>query len=165
MMKIGLIIIFSQLEERGELPRHPVLALIGEAAGETRPLPPALPCLRGPPPWAKAMRRGAWRTPSNTCARRPGRRHGSGARRPQRLKALCIIVAVPVHLVFVFQAIVGSHQVEQWLRLQETPPVAPPPLTLGDPRLSVPPVRPNLQRYDALLLEADPETPHGDPDA
>ena len=29
------------------------------------------------------------------------------------------------------QAIVGSHQVEQWLRLQDTPPVAPPPLTLG----------------------------------
>jgi transposase len=63
------------------------------------------------------------------------------------------------------QAIVGSHQVEQWLRLQETPPVAPPPLTLGDPRLSVPPVRPNLQRYDALLMDADPEAPHGDPDA
>jgi hypothetical protein len=63
------------------------------------------------------------------------------------------------------QAIVGSHQVEQWLRLQDTPPVAPPPLTLGDPRLSVPPVRPNLQRYDALLLDPEPEDPDGTPDA
>ncbi len=68
------------------------------------------------------------------------------------------------------RAIIGSHQVEQWLRLQDTAPVAPPPLTLGDPRLSVPPVRPNLQRYDALLLDtdraADPtETPDGTPDA
>jgi transposase len=63
------------------------------------------------------------------------------------------------------QAIVGSHHVEQWLRLQDTPPVAPPPLTLGDPRLAVPPVRPNLQRYDALLLDTDPEAPHDNPDA
>jgi len=63
------------------------------------------------------------------------------------------------------QAIVGSHHVEQWLRLQDTPPVAPPPLTLADPRLSVPPVRPNLQRYDTLLLDADQEEPDGDPDA
>ena len=62
------------------------------------------------------------------------------------------------------QAIVGSHQVEQWLRLQETPPLAPPPMTLADPRLSVPPVRPNLQRYDALLL-AGQEEPDADPDA
>ncbi len=52
------------------------------------------------------------------------------------------------------QAIVGSDHVEQWLRLQDTPPVAPPPLSLGDPRLSVPPVRPNLARFDALLLDA-----------
>jgi hypothetical protein len=52
------------------------------------------------------------------------------------------------------QAIVGSDHVEQWLRLHEAAPVAPPPLTLGDPRLAVPPVRPNLQRYDALLLDA-----------
>ncbi len=63
------------------------------------------------------------------------------------------------------QAIVGSDHVEQWLRLQEAGPVAPPPLTLGDPRLSVPPVRPNLQRYDALLLDADPEDDHGAPAA
>jgi transposase len=63
------------------------------------------------------------------------------------------------------QAIVGSHQVEQWLRLQDTPPVAPPPLTLADPRLTVPPVRPNLQRYDALLLAAEEEDTDGDPDA
>jgi hypothetical protein len=60
--------------------------------------------------------------------------------------------------------------VEQWLRLQGTPPVAPPPLTLADPRLSVPPVRPNLQRYDALLVEADRasgpmEAADGDSDA
>lgn len=52
------------------------------------------------------------------------------------------------------QAIVGSDHVERWLRLQTAGPVAPPPLTLGDPRLTVPPVRPNLTRYDALLLEA-----------
>ena len=63
------------------------------------------------------------------------------------------------------RAIVGSHHVEQWLGLQDTPPVAPPPLTLEDPRLSVPPVRPNLQHYDALLLDTDREDPHGDPDA
>jgi hypothetical protein len=44
--------------------------------------------------------------------------------------------------------------VEQWLTLQTAGPVAPPPLTLGDPRLTVPPVRPNLTRYDALLLDA-----------
>jgi len=36
-------------------------------------------------------------------------------------------------------------------------------LTLADPRLTVPPVRPNLQRYDALLLDADPEEADGDP--
>ena len=61
------------------------------------------------------------------------------------------------------QAIVGSHHVEQWLRLHDTPPVAPPPLTLADPRLTVPPVRPNLQRYDALLLDAEQENADGDP--
>lgn len=65
------------------------------------------------------------------------------------------------------QAIVGSHHVEQWLRLQQAPPVAPPPLTLGDPRLTVPPGRPDLQRYDALLFDADgasnPEVPDGQP--
>ncbi len=53
------------------------------------------------------------------------------------------------------QAIVGSHHVEQWLTLQPAAPVAPRPLTLGDPRLTVPPVRPHLQRYDALLLDGD----------
>ena len=68
------------------------------------------------------------------------------------------------------QAIVGSHHVEQWLTLQQATPIAPPPLHLGDPRLTVPPVRPNLQRYDALLLDADqtpgpPEGGDGDPDA
>lgn len=51
------------------------------------------------------------------------------------------------------QAIVGSDHVERWLTLQTAGPVAPPPLTLGDPRLTVPPVRPNLARYDALLLD------------
>jgi len=64
------------------------------------------------------------------------------------------------------QAIVGSDHVEQWLRLQTAGPVAPPPLTLGDPRLTVPPVRPNLQRYDALLLDPDREAvPREDADA
>lgn len=55
------------------------------------------------------------------------------------------------------QAIVGSDHVARWLTLQTAGPVAPPPLTLGDPRLTVPPVRPNLQRYDALLLDPDRE--------
>lgn len=63
------------------------------------------------------------------------------------------------------QAIVRSHHVEQWLKAQAAPPVAPAPLTLGDPRLAVPVVRPNLARYDALLLGADAaraaEDPHG----
>lgn len=53
------------------------------------------------------------------------------------------------------QAIVGSDHVERWLQLQHAGPRAPRPLTLGDPRLTVPPVRPNLARYDALLLDAD----------
>jgi transposase len=52
------------------------------------------------------------------------------------------------------QAIVGSDHVEQWLKLQQAAPVAPPPLPLADPRLSVPAGRPDLQRYDALLLAA-----------
>jgi hypothetical protein len=68
------------------------------------------------------------------------------------------------------RAIVGSEHVERWLALQTAGPVAPPPLTLGDPRLTVPPVRPNLARYDALLLDADaaaspPEEPDATPDA
>jgi hypothetical protein len=67
------------------------------------------------------------------------------------------------------QAIVGSHHVEQWLKAQAAPPVAPPPLTLGDPRLAVPVARPNLARYDALLLGADAapaaEEAHGPADA
>jgi len=68
------------------------------------------------------------------------------------------------------QAIVGSDHVEQWLRLQTQGPMAPAPLTLGDPRLSVPVPRPNLQRYDALLWEHDPTPPceedaDGRPDA
>ena len=64
------------------------------------------------------------------------------------------------------QAIVGSDHVEQWLRLQTQGPVAPPPLTLGDPRLALPPVRPNLARYDALLLAAGdaPVDAEGDAD-
>jgi transposase len=54
------------------------------------------------------------------------------------------------------QASVGSAHVAQWLQLQHPGPAAPPPLTLGDPRLTVPPVRPNLARYDALLLDPHP---------
>jgi transposase len=68
------------------------------------------------------------------------------------------------------QAIVGSAHVERWLHLQHAGPLAPPPLTLGDPRLTLPPVRPNLARYDALLLDADTaasptEAPDGPADA
>ena len=59
------------------------------------------------------------------------------------------------------QAIVGSDHVEQWLKLQQAAPVAPPPLALTDPRLAVPAGRPDLRRYDALLLDVDraPEDP------
>jgi len=53
------------------------------------------------------------------------------------------------------QAIVGSDHVAQWLKLQQAAPVAPPPLALTDPRLQVPAGRPDLQRYDVLLLDAD----------
>ena len=64
------------------------------------------------------------------------------------------------------QAIVGSDHVERWLTLRTAGPVAPPPLTLGDPRLTVPPVRPNLARYDALLLDApEAASPPEDADA
>ncbi len=61
------------------------------------------------------------------------------------------------------QATVGSDHVEQWLRLQQAAPVAPPPLALSDPRLTVPAGQPDLQRYDALLLEGDrtPDPPAG----
>jgi transposase len=64
------------------------------------------------------------------------------------------------------QAIVGSDHVARWLQLQHAGPLAPPPLTLGDPRLTVPPVRPNLARFDALLVDPDRETgPLEEPDA
>jgi transposase len=69
------------------------------------------------------------------------------------------------------QAIVGSDHVEQWLKLQQAAPVAPPPLALTDPRLRVSTGRPDLQRYDALLLDAEKAGPGadsdnpGDPDA
>jgi hypothetical protein len=68
------------------------------------------------------------------------------------------------------QAIVGSDQVARWLTLQTAGPVAPAPLTLGDPRLTVPPVRPNLARFDALLVDPDgaadpPEEPDAPADA
>ena len=64
------------------------------------------------------------------------------------------------------QAIVGSDHVERWLQLQHAGPLAPPPLTLGDPRLTVPPVRPNLARFDALLVDPDRATgPPEEPDA
>ena len=58
----------------------------------------------------------------------------------------------------------------RWLTLQTAGPVAPPPLTLGDPRPTVPPVRPNLARYDALRVDPDrattpPEEPDGPADA
>lgn len=61
------------------------------------------------------------------------------------------------------QATVGSDHVEQWLKLQQATPVAPPPLALTDPRLAVPAGRPDLQRYDALLLDGDrpPDPPPG----
>jgi transposase len=68
------------------------------------------------------------------------------------------------------QAIVGSDHVERWLQLQHAGPLAPPPLTLGDPRLTVPPVRPNLARFDTLLVDPDratglPEEPDDPADA
>ena len=68
------------------------------------------------------------------------------------------------------RAIGGSDAVARWLTLQTVGPVAPPPPPLGDPRLTVPPVRPTLARYDALLLDTDaaaspPEEPDGPADA
>jgi hypothetical protein len=61
------------------------------------------------------------------------------------------------------QASVGSEHVERWLALHHAGPVAPPPLALGDPRLTVPPVRPNLSRFDALLVDPDrPAAPEED---
>ena len=68
------------------------------------------------------------------------------------------------------RAIVGSEHVERWLQLAHAGPLAPPPLTLGDPRLTVPPVRPNLSRFDTLLVTPDrdagpPEDPDATPDA
>jgi transposase len=68
------------------------------------------------------------------------------------------------------RAIVGSEHVERWLTLQTGGPVAPPPLALGDPRLTVPPVRPNLTRFDALLVAPEgaaerAEVPDGSPAA
>ena len=64
------------------------------------------------------------------------------------------------------RAIVGSEHIERWLHLQHAGPLAPPPLTLGDPRLTVPPVRPNLSRFDTLLVTPDRDAgPTEDPDA
>jgi len=63
------------------------------------------------------------------------------------------------------RAIVGSEHVERWLQLQHAGPLAPPPLALGDPRLTVPPIRPNLSRFDTLLLAPDRAAgPTEDPD-
>ncbi len=68
------------------------------------------------------------------------------------------------------QAIGGREPVEQWLTLQPAGPVAPPPLTLREARLTGPAPRPNLARYAARLLAPDPAPPaeadrDGAPDA
>ena len=103
---------------------------------------------------ARAPRPRSTSTASGPAPARSGRSSITCCSSPRSTARSAVEAALAACLA---QAIVGSHQVEQWLRLQDTPPVAPPPLTLGDPRLTVPPVRPNLQRYDALLLDADPE--------
>lgn len=59
------------------------------------------------------------------------------------------------------QGQVGANHLERMLRLRDAPK-APPPLELPDERLHFLPPAPNLQGYDALLL--DPPQPQDDPE-
>jgi len=59
------------------------------------------------------------------------------------------------------QGQVGANHLERMLRLRDAPK-APPPLELPDERLQFLPPAPNLQGYDALLL--DPPQPQDDPE-
>lgn len=51
--------------------------------------------------------------------------------------------------------IVGSEHLERLLQQSQNPVQNPPPLTLSDPRLILPPQRPDLRAYDALLFDSD----------
>jgi transposase len=54
--------------------------------------------------------------------------------------------------------IIGSHHLERILERTHAPGrVNPQPLTLADERLNIPPYIPNLQTYDELLLDNEPE--------
>jgi hypothetical protein len=53
--------------------------------------------------------------------------------------------------------IIGAHHLERMLEQREIPEnTKPEPLILVDERLKIPPYIPNLQTYDALLLENEP---------
>lgn len=55
------------------------------------------------------------------------------------------------------QGIVGAHYLERALRLSVAAPKAPPPMPLTDDRLQFVPPAPQLETYDALLLDARKE--------
>ena len=52
------------------------------------------------------------------------------------------------------QGIVGANHLERLLRLADPSPEAPPPMPLTDDRLQFIPPTPNIESYDALLLDA-----------
>lgn len=54
--------------------------------------------------------------------------------------------------------IVGSDHLERLLDQSENPASHPPPLTLSDPRLVIPPQSQNLAAYDRLLFETPPQS-------
>jgi len=54
------------------------------------------------------------------------------------------------------KGIIGAHHLERLLwRKHDVEHVKPPPLTLRDDRLNIPPHIPNLKSYDALLFDND----------
>jgi len=54
--------------------------------------------------------------------------------------------------------IIGTHHLERILERSQNPEdVKPQPLNLNDERLNIPPYIPNLQTYDALLLDVEPD--------
>jgi hypothetical protein len=57
------------------------------------------------------------------------------------------------------QGIVGAGNLEQVLRVSSAVPEAPPPLQLPDERLHFVPPGPQLEDYDALLLDARHDEP------
>jgi hypothetical protein len=54
------------------------------------------------------------------------------------------------------KGIIGAHHLERMLWLKhDVEHLKPPPLTLRDERLNIPPHIPNLKSYDALLFDND----------